>query len=160
MKAVSDEQVDALTSVVCDVLEASAFSFADPCAKDELPEARGDLFEAEITFSGEKQQGTIRLAAPAELAAVFSAEMLALDRDEVSDLQAADALKELLNVVCGQWLTAVWGVDPVFRLTVPQMKALTDTEWRSICERPGARALVVDGIPLSCELGWSGRATP
>ena len=124
MKAVTDQQVETLATVLCDVLEASAFSFADPCEKDKLPEARGELLLAEITFRDDVQEGTIRLAAPAELAATFSAEMLALDPDEVTDSQAADALKELLNVTCGQWLTTVWGEEPLFQLTVRRLSSL------------------------------------
>jgi len=160
MKAVTDQQVETLATVVSDVLEASAFSFADPCEKDELPEAHGEILQAEITFRDDVQEGTIRLAAPAELAATFSAEMLALDPDEVTESLSADALKELLNVICGQLITAVWGEEPLFQLTVPRLSGLDEEAWRKFCERTEVLTLVVDDIPLACELGLRGREKP
>ena len=157
MKAVTDQQVETLATVLCDVLEASAFSFADPCEKDELPEARGEILQAEITFRDDVQEGTIRLAAPAELAVTFSAEMLALDPEEVTDALSADALKELLNVICGQLLTSVWGEEPLFQLTVPRISSIDEEAWHKFCERTEALTLVVDDIPLACELCLRGR---
>src|SRR5262249_38435520 len=103
--------LDILTTVTIDVLKATAFAWAEASPLDELPTQIEQPLEVRVHFRG-NQTGTLSLALPRELGATLAADILSDDTDEVTEAQIEDACNEILNVICGQWLTGAFGEIP------------------------------------------------
>ena len=56
-----------------------------------------------------------------ELARQVAANLYGTELDEVTDPQAGDALKEVLNVITGDYLHKLEGNEPIFDLAAPQL---------------------------------------
>ncbi len=79
----------------------------------------------------------------------IAANVLGLEPDdEFVRERPGDSLKELLNVTCGNLLPALAGEEPVFDLTVPELRVITETEWESILNAPEAQQFIVDDYPV------------
>ena len=137
-----------LTSVVQIVLGDLAFMLTDePPA--ELP--AGTVWtQGEIHYVGQVS-GTLRCWCTREFAARLAANLLGLEPD-MGEAQVAgeDAVRELMNVLCGQLVTLWHGTQGVFKLTIPTVRecigvpAVADAEARHVCR------LSVEGEPLLC----------
>ncbi len=139
------EAVAQITEVFCTVLEELAFLFGDPIDKAEMPEPQGELVQARIAYHGE-QSGELRLTLPRALCGVVAANVLGLEPDDPdAERRALDALGELLNVICGQTLTALAGEQAIFNLTPPQVQNLPADQWRSTLHDDLTLAFTIDG---------------
>lgn len=137
-----------LFQVVSGVLEAQAFMFADPADKDEIPPREGQYYHVKMAFSG-PFRGAMALTVPVDMCTEMAANVLGLDMDDdQAEESAQDALKELLNVACGQVLTELAGEEPVFDLTVPVVTAMDDETWDGLTQDEHVEALLVDDRPL------------
>ena len=143
--------IETLTEVISEVLETSAFVFGEPCQKDDIPVDVAGALKATIVFEG-PLGGSIEIAAAPGLATELAAGVLGLEADEVTPEQAEDALKELVNVTCGQWLTSVFGDEPIFKLTASQLQSLDESAWSALVDHDAARGLLVDEAPLLATL--------
>jgi len=143
--------------VTVSVLSDLAFLFADPAEAAGLPETPpAPYWLARMTFSG-PQSGGLELALPVSLAPQIAANMLGVEESECAQPgPGKDAVKELLNVICGQILTTVAGTEPVFDLSVPEVTEVDDAAWRALRDRPGIVALQVDDLGLLLHLDWRG----
>ncbi len=137
-----------LFEVVSGVLEAQAFMFADAAEKGDIPPRDGEYYQAKMTFVG-PFRGTMALTVPMEMCTEMAANVLGLDMDdEQAEEGAQDALKELLNVACGQVLTELAGEEPVFDLTVPAVTVMDDETWDALTHDENVAAMLVDERPL------------
>jgi hypothetical protein len=59
-----------------------------------------------------------------------------------------DALKELLNTICGQFITSMFGDEPVFDLTVPETKIISLDEWQESVDSGNFLSLNVEDEPI------------
>lgn len=142
---------DTLTRVFTEVLEQLAFMFVETPETTETP-VSVNLVSTSMTFRG-PCSGTVTLVAPREMAPVLAANVLGLDPGEDLGTQAAyDALKELLNVTCGNVLTAIAGDEPVFDLTVPQVAECSPDAWTELAEQPGTIHCLVEDFPVLLHL--------
>ncbi len=142
---------ETLTRVFTEVLEQLAFMFVEPPDSDFAP-APPDPVSANMSFRG-PFSGIVTLAVPREMAPVLAANVLGLDPGDELGLQAArDALKELLNVICGNVLTAIAGDEPVFDLTVPDVEDFTAEAWDELADRPGTVYCIADEFPVLLNL--------
>ncbi len=144
--------------VLAEVLERQAFMFADPPAEGAPPpRPKGVCLKASMSFHGPKS-GSVTLCAPVSVCESLAVNMLGVDAgyfEQGSEgsphrLSEAshDALKELLNVVCGNILTEVAGEKPVFNLSIPVASDIHEDEWEDLPRQSGAVALVVEGSPI------------
>ena len=142
------EQKDAVAEIFCDVLEKLAFMFADPLEKKDVPVDEEEYFEVLMGFFGQ-MQGDIVLAAPARICAEIAANVLGLDpEDPEAAAQGTDTLKELLNVTCGNVLTALAGEEPVFDLLPPVLSRLDTEGWKQFVAREDSIAFDVDSTAI------------
>lgn len=118
-----------VTETFCNILEMFAFIFADPVEVETVTDAPEDARAVRMTFSGDRT-GTLEMAVPAELCGELAANVLGVEPDDPACIEkGADALQELLNVLCGQLLTAVAGEDVVCDLSQPKTELLPEGEW-------------------------------
>lgn len=107
-----------LLDVSSQVFEMSAFMAVFP---PEMVDSDKEFpsIAASIDFSG-PMKGRLILAVSPDIMPPLVTSMLGLDEDDtVSDASKRDALLEVLNMMCGNVLTGIHGVKPVFNLRPP-----------------------------------------
>ncbi|MCD6327746.1 chemotaxis protein CheX [bacterium] len=138
---------EALIDVFCQVLEQIAFAFGEETPKEELPsDELANYLHCEVGFRG-PCKGTIAITLPFEFCKELAANALGIEQDEMAPGMAEDSLKEIGNVTCGQWITAVAGKKAVFDLTVPEVKALNEAAWVELRDSSSSIAMLVDDVP-------------
>lgn len=140
-----------LAQVFTDVLEQLAFMFVDD-ADGDGPADPLELAVATMAFRG-PFSGQLSLVVPRAMAPILAANVLGLDLEDGMIAQAPyDALKELLNVTCGNVLTAIAGDEPVFDLTVPEIEERPAEDWDELRERPNTIHRVVEDFSVLLSL--------
>lgn len=141
----SEQACKTLETVFPEILQQAAFAFGELSVPAELPFPENGLL-GRIQFGG-TSRGTVELAVPSELAGELAANALGLEPgDELVPEHAHDALRELLNIVCGNLLSAWAGENAVFDLTQPEVEPLTVDAWNTLASAEGVRAFLVDGM--------------
>jgi CheY-specific phosphatase CheX len=128
----------ALVTAVTSTLQHMASTAVEVRGSDETPSFDKTLIHAHITFSGHGS-GELGMLMEPGLAAQLASRVLGVDGSEpLIQEMVLDAVKELLNVICGQFLTFRFGEEPVFSLGVPRVFPL------------GAQAcnMLVSGSPI------------
>jgi CheY-specific phosphatase CheX len=115
------EQIrEALSQVAVETFEKLAFMFAFP-EDGEPGEPVEDMVSAGVVFSG-PFSGEVTIHISKALLPELAANMLGLDDEaDVTLDQQYDALKEALNVVCGNLLPAIAGREPIFNMEMPRV---------------------------------------
>jgi hypothetical protein len=110
-----------LSTTLCRIAQESLeglaflFSFA---AEEREPLCFEGALAAKLTFSG-AMQGTLFIVISAEVLSELAGNMLGSEGEEITEIQQHDALKELLNVICGNLLPAVAGTQAVCDIGMP-----------------------------------------
>ena len=108
-----------------DTLEKLAFLFvlSDDEWTDDQPEP---VVTGRVAFNGHFG-GSLMIQLSSAVIPELACNMLGLDdEDEISDADQQDALKEILNVICGNVLPAVAGDQVEFNIDAPEILTLTD----------------------------------
>ena len=110
----------ALSQVAVETFEKLAFMFAFP--EDEDPGEQVEaLVSASVVFSG-PFSGQVIIHISKAVLPELAANMLGLDDEsDVTVDQQHDALKEALNVVCGNLLPVIAGRQHIFNMKMPQI---------------------------------------
>ena len=140
---------DILIKVCCDVFESLSFMFGEAIDLDEVDSESGSFINVSISYKDDRA-GAIILIVSAETAKILAYNILGIDEDE-EDLpfeSSMDALKELLNTICGQFITSRFGDEPVFDLTVPETKTISLDEWQESVDSGNFLALNVEDEPI------------
>jgi CheY-specific phosphatase CheX len=145
------ERSTALSDVFSHVLEQAAFMFAESAEKGDLPEAHGPCHEAMMSFYG-AMEGDLVLAATENTGRTIAANSMGVDREELPDQAGQDALKELLNVTCGNLLIALAGEEPVFDLLPPVVCSIDADEWAALAANDDTVCFTVEGEPVLMHL--------
>jgi chemotaxis protein CheY-P-specific phosphatase CheC len=142
------EDNETAVKVLAGVLEQMAFLFAEIVEKTELPDSCEDAVQACMGFRG-PVSGTLSLAVPQSMCPVIAENMLGVEPDDERVMEKAqDALKEVLNVTCGNFLTEIAGEEPVFNLTIPEVTVISADEWLELVQSDATEGLLVDEFPL------------
>ena len=150
------EHTQSVTNVLCSVMESLAFIFVDPVSPKDI-NLENDLAEkyihSQIRFEG-PHQGALHLYIPLTMMQTILANMLGEDEDEIEkpleiSNKQIDALGELLNVICGQTLTEIWGTEPVFDLRLPNVTPIEQACIKQLTNTPSVNLFSSDdGIIL------------
>jgi chemotaxis protein CheY-P-specific phosphatase CheC len=142
-----------IDEVFCKVLEKQAFLFPDKTPADELPPQSGNMLYAHISFSGAPANGEIKFYAPEVMCQEIAANFLGIEADSPEAAsKALDSLMEMLNMVCGNFLTDFAGEEAVFDLTVPSAAPISKEEWSAVLSRPDALCYCADDYAIVCVL--------
>jgi chemotaxis protein CheY-P-specific phosphatase CheC len=128
------------------VFEDAAFALVD--SPDEAASEPSPLSVVCVDFCG-PFSGRMALQAPETLSRAVAANMLGIEEDdpEVAG-KTEDALGELLNMICGNFLPAVAGAEPEFKIGAPAR--ITEDDFKRISM---ARAAVILHIAELCVEG-------
>lgn len=116
---------DSVNEIMCytavSVLETAAFLLVDDETIEFSRNIISGLEGASIQFRGFRE-GRVFLWMSEKTADVAAVNMLGVDEGyEVSDKQRNDVLKEILNMITGNLLTAMFGDRAVFKLCIPEI---------------------------------------
>ena len=132
-----------LKTLVASVLEDLASLLADEQPAQTSVDTR--WLEAEVTYEG-TARGVLRCWCTHGLAEKLAANLLAVEPDEdAARAGAGDALREFLNVLCGQLVTSWHGPRGIYNLSIPTVRPCT--------EAPAAHATATNGL---CRLSVEG----
>jgi hypothetical protein len=141
--------------VLGEVLERQVFMFADAADRDFLAGAEGPFLTVSMGFRGEAE-GEVVLALSDTLAMGIAANFLGLDASDPSiRSRSRDCCKELLNVVCGNLLTALCGEEPVFDLSIPRDEDVSADTVMAWSGNPGSMVFNVEDEPLLLSLRFA-----
>jgi len=107
-----------LVDETIDTLEKLAFIFAE--SEDDMDQfADAERITVSADFSG-PCSGALVMEFGVDGLSELAANMLGLDEDEpISEEEQRDALKEALNIICGNVLPAIAGSEAVFSIASP-----------------------------------------
>jgi CheY-specific phosphatase CheX len=156
LRQAMNELRQTLDEVLPDVMGKLTFMFVEPAGKYDLTPPT-ECMSASMTFSGERN-GNLTLAVASEVCGEIAANVLGVETDEnLTDAEKLDALRETLNVLCGNVLTAVCGESAVFDLSIPETASLTLEGWRQLVGDVSCVGYLVDERPLLVRLQISER---
>lgn len=135
----------ALNSILMDVasntLESMSFIFSTPESTDfEVPETEDNLIVS-VEFDG-PFSGRLVVLAAVETLSELATSMLGIEDEDVSMHQKEDALKETLNVICGNLLPLVAGKEAVFNIAPPVVIGRVELEAMIQIREPIAKAML------------------
>ena len=111
---------ETLTQVAVDTLEQLAFMFAYAAEAEQDPTVATDL-AADVAFSG-PLNGGLMIATTESVLRELTVNMLGLDDEEDTSLeQRQDALRETINIICGNLLPLLADAKAVFDIGHPQV---------------------------------------
>ena len=114
----SDRIKEIITRESVQTLEKLAFIFAMPEEEDTEPEGE-EAFAVAVDFTG-PFSGSMLIRYPVEDLDELAVNMLGIDdEEEITGDQKIDALKETVNIICGNVLPAIGGKTAVFDISAP-----------------------------------------
>ena len=121
--------------------------------EDDMVFTTGSEFvQVNMGFSG-PFKGDLSIAVPVDMCPELASNVLGLDPDdELVTRSPYDALKELLNIICGNVLTTLAGEEPVFDLTIPEVTMLDEKGWAAFIKTDGTVRFVADDVPVLLRL--------
>ncbi len=137
-----------LTDILGQVLQESAFIFAEP---DEEPEVwPAPVLVARIAFASTRG-GALRVITNLAAASEIAANMLGIDPGPEADAQGRPAVSELLNVLGGAFLVRYFGTAVPSQLGLPstEVVAAPPPEARRTC---ASTVRLESGAPVVMEL--------
>ena len=142
-----DDITPVLEQALSDILEKSAFMFSEK-VDGQMPDF-GDAPCAcvSIRFDG-PVHGILHLASPSSFGIQVAANTLGEDSATIPTDQAADAMKELLNVICGKFLELYSGTSAIYNLSIPTLTTMTPAEVLVLARSPGSAVFMVDDAPV------------
>jgi len=117
----NQEISELLMEVAGQTLEQLAFIFSFPDDMDPDAIWEEEATGCHVTYSG-PQQGDLLLIISNAAMPELASNMLGMDEDEAPpEDQQKDALKEALNVICGNLLPRIGGTEAVFDIQPPEI---------------------------------------
>lgn len=144
-----------------EVLEKFSFMFGEISTKEELVkslqiiQAEGHEFmqaQAEMSFSG-TINGKLILIVPSAMCLEIATNALGVELDGTNEKECAkDALKELLNITCGQLLLGIAGKEPAFNLSIPETTIIDQETWKAFINDEEIIVFMVEDYPTLLKL--------
>lgn len=138
--------------VFCNVAERTVFMFGEPCDVEVLQFAESEPRLVQMSFNG-PVCGRLELIVSQATCRQIAANFMGMEiDDEAIDQYCDDAVKELLNVTCGNILTELVGTEPVFDLTVPVLSSVGAAQVAQHLDDPKSVGVMIDDEPALLRL--------
>ena len=135
-----------LREIFSDTLANLAFMFVDD--EPTSPGPNEDWFQITIRYKGPRS-GRLGLICPRSFTTALAANLLGVNpEDRQANTKAIDAVKELMNILCGQLVTQVYGSDVLFNLSIPRCRLLDEPPCLDGPDDDNACTLSIDGSPV------------
>jgi chemotaxis protein CheY-P-specific phosphatase CheC len=136
-----------MMKVFSSIFEDFAFMFVEE-ALDLENKSAGECFRANIEFKSKSKKGYLEVVAPEEFCDETAENILGTDVKELPAGSGENALKELLNISCGYFLSEKFGIDEVFDLSIPVASPVSQEEWNLLFNNKQYKIFLVDESPV------------
>ncbi len=137
------QQTTNLTEIFSDVLADLAFMMIDDEQLD--PPSDTEILETRIEYSG-PNRGALKLYCTREFSRTLAGNLLGIDTNDPDvEARAEDAVKEFMNIICGQTVTRLFGTEDVYDLSIPQVDVTFLTSDNSRNDSPDVANLNIEG---------------
>lgn len=147
-----------LKELFSEILANLAFMFTD----DEDTEASDQdaWLETSISYLG-PNRGTLVFHCPQRFTQGLAANLLGIDPEAPqAEDQSEDAVKEFMNILCGQLVTQFFGSEDIYNLSIPECRILPDVPEFVTTQDPNVASLSVDGCRIQVVHFTEGGASP
>ena len=142
------EESKIIKKICFDIFEQLAFMFGEELEKDDVQCPEDDFIKAVMTFSGHKN-GAVEIIIPARLAPALAYNIMGVDEsDNMESGIAEDALKELLNTLCGRMLPSLYTDQETFDLLPPEVQSVSRQQWQEFLIREHTIAFAIEDHPI------------
>ena len=142
------EGLKTIKKICFEIFEQLAFMFGEELEKDDVQCPEDDFIKAIMTFSGHKT-GAIEIIIPARLAPVLAYNILGVEEtDHIESGISEDALKELLNTLCGRMLPSLFTDKETFDLHPPEVTSVTRQQWHEFLNQEHTIAFAIEESPI------------
>ena len=135
-----------LAGAICEVLSKYAMMFGEFGDKKTVFNEK-KYFQSHMVYRGMRSSG-ICINADKEFCRNLASNVLGIENDDIKDENAKDALNELLNVTCGQYLTRKFGETPVFDLAMPAFSEIDSQQFTKNMQKSDSIHIKVDDLDL------------
>ncbi len=111
-----------------------------------MPELKGEALNIQIEFSG-KHAGELFLVVEDSLASRIAARILGMENG-LSVEMIEDAARELINVVCGHFITLMYGYTAIVRVSIPKVLRIGSTAFNLMLNSPDVCTFMVEESPI------------
>lgn len=133
----NEELCEILYDVTGDALEKLAFMFSQRDNAVSSHEADGVVVL--VTFEGPATGQVVAVAEKTTLQEL-TGNMMGIDNGDISWEDQKDALKETVNILCGNLLPRIFGSDAIFSIQAPTV--ITTSELNALCAMHQPSAIV------------------
>lgn len=145
------DHTEVIEQTVTDVLEQLAFVFADYAERGELPAEMESAIAVRMGIRG-AATGQLTVISGPDVCLELASNLTGEAPEDINGEVATQALMELANVLCGQLLTEIAGVEPVFDLDPPESIPNMAAIWQALRDDEYAVAFLADDCPLLVRL--------
>ena len=144
-----------IKKICFDIFEQLAFMFGDELEKDDVQCPEDDFLKATMNFSGHKN-GAIEIIIPTRLAPALAYNILGVDEsDHIESGIAEDALKELLNTLCGRMLPSLFTDQETFDLHPPEVDFVSRQQWHEFLNQEQTIAFAIEESPVLLNISFT-----
>ena len=116
----NDKINNVISKVVTETIEKLVFMFASPYDPENSTEGDPGI-GVSVSFTG-PFSGTLGMKVSEEVLSEIAVNMLGVDdEDEITPEDQSDALKETINIICGNILPVIGGKQAVFNIGTPMI---------------------------------------
>lgn len=129
------------------IIEDLAFMFTEPSEISEIRFREGEkVLRASMQFESQDSvhQGVVDIICTRDLCLEISNNILGVPASEIPGFQEEDVLKELLNILCGKFVTEIYGDEAVFNLSIPDINSFDVSDWSGIDLPRNVAAFIID----------------
>jgi hypothetical protein len=131
-----------------EMFEKLGFMLGDVAEKGSFDPGSAGWLRGSITFSGGRT-GFVTIYVQKHAGTILAANILGSESEnEVTPEEIMDAIKEFLNVFCGNVLTLVYGNVLVFNMGIPEVSETTGDAVKRDLNREDAGFITADGQPV------------
>lgn len=113
-----------------------------------MPDMKTDALNVRVEYSG-KHNGELGLIMEQPLALLIAARILGAESTaDVSEEMIEDAIRELINVVCGHFVTLMYGYTPVLKLSIPRVTRVGYAVCNLLMTKTDVCTFLVEESPL------------
>lgn len=150
----TEQMREAVEATFVDVVEKLTFMFGERCDMADVAVGTEPWAEARMSFSGDVV-GSLSVIVPQDLLPEIAANILGLDSDLMSRPEVLDdALREMLNVLCGHVIRAIAGPSCSFDLVTPDNLILEGEALEAVMDDPDTTAYLLDEEPILLNLKY------
>lgn len=124
-----------------------SMSLRDATAKD-LPPIENSALNVRIEYRGE-HSGEISIILGDNLASRIAKAFLGMDNEsDLLDDMIEDSARELLNVICGHFVTIKYGEKPIIKISVPRLFSISPALFNILSINEDISSFMVDDLPM------------